>query len=126
MGRDYAYEPMVSEVAEAAHNLPLSDAAVAARILEDIRNDKTWPLEKRLTAAYDLAMVEQSQGRNFEALDLLEDVLRQSEAKLRQVIDLVPHFIFAKNRRGEFVLVNEAVAKAYGTTVEELLGKVIF
>ncbi len=79
MGRDYAYEPMVGEVAEAAHDLPLSDADVAARILEDIRNDTTWPLEKRLTAAYDLAMVEQAQGRTFEALDLLEDVLRQSQ-----------------------------------------------
>jgi hypothetical protein len=68
---------MVGEVAEAAHNLPPSDET--ARIFEDIRNDETLPIQKRLTAAYDLAMVEQAQGRIFEALDLLEDVLRQSE-----------------------------------------------
>jgi hypothetical protein len=36
-------------------------------------------LEKRLTAAYDLAMLEQAQGKTFEALDLLKDVLRQTE-----------------------------------------------
>ena len=52
-----------------------------------------------------------------------ENALRDSEEKLRQVIDLVPHFIFAKNRKGQFILVNRAVAEAYGTTVEQLLGK---
>lgn len=41
----------------------------------------------------------------------------------RQVIDLVPHFIFAKDTEGRFVLVNRALAEAYGTTVENLSGK---
>ncbi|MEQ8755667.1 MAG: response regulator [Coleofasciculus sp. G1-WW12-02] len=49
--------------------------------------------------------------------------LQASEQKLRQVIDLVPHFIFAKNREGEFILVNQALADAYGTSVEHLLGR---
>jgi diguanylate cyclase (GGDEF)-like protein/PAS domain S-box-containing protein len=44
-------------------------------------------------------------------------------AFLRQVIDLVPHFIFAKDEEGRFVLVNKALAEAYGTTAEELVGK---
>jgi PAS domain S-box-containing protein len=47
--------------------------------------------------------------------------LQQSEQKLRQVIDLVPHFIFAKNIDGQFILVNQALADAYGTSVEKLL-----
>jgi len=51
-----------------------------------------------------------------------EDALRESEARLRQVIDLVPHFIFAKDRQGHFILVNQAVADNYGTTVEQLTG----
>ncbi len=42
---------------------------------------------------------------------------------LRQVIDLNPSFIFAKDRAGRFTLVNQAVADNYGTTVEELIGK---
>jgi len=52
-----------------------------------------------------------------------EEALRLSEQRLRQVIDLVPHFIFAKDIEGRFILVNEAIAEAYGTTVEELTGK---
>jgi two-component system sensor kinase FixL len=39
------------------------------------------------------------------------------------VIDVDPNFIFAKDRKGRFTLVNQAVADAYGTTVEDLIGK---
>ena len=42
---------------------------------------------------------------------------------LRQVIDIDPHFIFAKDRDGRFTLVNQAVANAYGTTIEDFIGK---
>ena len=45
------------------------------------------------------------------------------EARLRQVIDLVPHFIFAKDDEGRFLLANRAVAEAYGTTVDGLIGR---
>jgi len=55
--------------------------------------------------------------------DAKEKSIRENEAKLRQIIDLVPHFIFAKDRSGRFILVNKAVADAYGTTVENLIGK---
>jgi PAS domain S-box-containing protein len=51
-----------------------------------------------------------------------QSLLRQKEF-LRQVIDLNPNLIFAKNHAGEFTLVNKAVAEAYGISVEELLGK---
>ena len=49
--------------------------------------------------------------------------LAAQRAFLRQVIDLNPCFIFAKDRRGRFTLVNQAVADTYGTTVENLIGK---
>lgn len=52
-----------------------------------------------------------------------EDELSKQRSFLRQVIDLNPNFIFAKDRDGRFTLVNQAVAEAYGTTVENLLGK---
>lgn len=42
---------------------------------------------------------------------------------LRKIIDLNPSFIFAKNREGRFTMVNEAVARAYGTSVDGLVGK---
>ena len=52
-----------------------------------------------------------------------EEALRRSEARLRQVLDLVPHFVFAKDRDGRFLLANQAVADAYGTTLDDLIGR---
>jgi PAS domain S-box-containing protein len=51
-----------------------------------------------------------------------EEELRLSHAFLRQVVDVDPNFIFAKDREGRFTLVNKAVADAYGTTVNNLIG----
>ncbi len=49
--------------------------------------------------------------------------LVRERALLRQIIDLVPHFIFAKDSGGKYILANKAVAEGYGTTVEGLIGK---
>ena len=53
----------------------------------------------------------------------VEQALEKEHAFLRQVIDVDPNFIFAKDRAGRFTLVNQAVAEAYGTTVENLIGR---
>jgi PAS domain S-box-containing protein len=42
---------------------------------------------------------------------------------LRAVIDLDPNLIFTKDRLGRFTLANKAMADAYGTTPEALIGK---
>jgi PAS domain S-box-containing protein len=42
---------------------------------------------------------------------------------LRQVLDLDPSLIFAKDREGRFTLANRAVASIYGVTPAELVGK---
>ncbi len=52
-----------------------------------------------------------------------EKKIRQSEEILRLIIDLVPHFIFAKNAEGRFLLANKSVADAYGTTTGAIVGK---
>ena len=52
-----------------------------------------------------------------------EEALEKEHAFLRQVIDIDPNFVFAKDRDGRFTLVNQAVADAYGTTVDGLIGK---
>ena len=64
-----------------------------------------------------------AEGRNITERREAELALRDSERLLRQIIDLVPHFIFAKNRDSRFILVNKAVADNYGSTVEALIGK---
>jgi two-component system cell cycle sensor histidine kinase/response regulator CckA len=84
-----------------------------------------WVLETatpRFTASGDF------EGFVGTAIDITErrraeQTLRKERAFLRQVIDINPNFVFAKDREGRFTLVNQAVADAYGTTVEALIGK---
>ena len=52
-----------------------------------------------------------------------QQALERQRFFLNQVIDIMPHFVFAKDREGRFTLVNRAVAEAYGTTIAELVGK---
>ncbi len=49
--------------------------------------------------------------------------LRRHERLLRQIIDANPSLIFVKDWDGRFVLVNQATAEIYGTSVESLIGK---
>ena len=71
------------------------------------------------------------EGKEFElafSVDIsnrkrAEEALRESEAQLRQIIDLVPHFIFVKDETGKFEIVNKATAEVFGTTVEDLTGR---
>lgn len=42
--------------------------------------------------------------------------------RLRQIIDILPQLVFSKDRHGEYILANQALADAYGTTVDELEG----
>jgi PAS domain S-box-containing protein len=51
------------------------------------------------------------------------EALRRHERLLRQIIDANPSLIFVKDWEGRFVLVNQATADIYGTTVESLIGK---
>ncbi len=53
-----------------------------------------------------------------------EDAVKEGEERLRQIIDLVPHFIFAKDSDGRFILANKAVADAYGVEVDDLIGQI--
>ncbi len=51
------------------------------------------------------------------------DALREREAQLRKIIDLVPHRIFVKDFDGKYLLVNQAAADIYNTSVQDLTGK---
>ena len=52
-----------------------------------------------------------------------EATVQAEKAFLRGLIDAVPAFICVKNLAGEFELVNTALARAYGTTVEQMIGR---
>ncbi|MBI1723732.1 MAG: PAS domain S-box protein [Gemmatimonadetes bacterium] len=61
--------------------------------------------------------------RDVTERERAEEALAEQRAFLRQIIDLNPNFILARDREGRFRLGNQAAASAYGTTVEDLLGK---
>ena len=52
----------------------------------------------------------------------VEQTLLQNQAQLRQIIDLIPHMIYTKNRNGRFLLVNRATAEIYATESTQLEG----
>lgn len=53
---------------------------------------------------------------------ILRKKVKLRTAELRQVIDLVPHMIFAMDREGRFLLVNRAMAEFLGKSIRELIG----
>jgi diguanylate cyclase (GGDEF)-like protein/PAS domain S-box-containing protein len=63
-----------------------------------------------------LALRDVSESRRAQA------ALRDSEVLLRQIIDLLPHIIFAKDRQGRYILVNRTMAETTGRTTGEMLG----
>ncbi len=61
--------------------------------------------------------------RDIEDWKRAERDLWESKNVLRQVIDLVPIMIYAKDAEGRFVLGNKAIAEVHGTTPTDLVNK---
>ncbi len=99
--------------------LPLKDAALQA--LRSGAHD--FVLKNRigrLAGAVRQALLESDQTR--ARLDA-EQSVRHRERRLRDVLDLLPHPIYVKDPEGRFVIVNQALADIYGTSVQALVGK---
>ena len=63
--------------------------------------------------------IEQERAQK-EAIEAAKQEAERAEQELREVIDLVPDRIFARNRDGEYLLANQATAEGYGVSPEEL------
>jgi PAS domain S-box-containing protein len=61
--------------------------------------------------------------RNTSASRAASEALARQERFLRHILDLNPGFIYTKDRSGRFTLVNRAVADAFGTTVQDVIGR---
>jgi len=62
-------------------------------------------------------------GRDITQQKIAEEASRQSATLLRQIIDLIPHIIYACNERGEFILANQTMAAAFGLEVDDVIGR---
>ena len=74
---DMEYARLMGELAEEIQAECHPD--LAARVFEAIRRNHALPIRNRLTAAYDLAAAQYQQGKVFEALELLKELLQQTE-----------------------------------------------
>ena len=116
-------------------SLPKAQAAYATMLREGKGEFDTVALRKDGSTFWKQVLMVKKAGREGHYLGhycFMRDVTerkraeqktQRSEALLRQVIDTDPNFIFIKDRAGRFTLANQALADAYGTTVEGLLGK---
>jgi PAS domain S-box-containing protein len=68
---------------------------------------------KWLVAEFNIDITERKRG---------EAALQEHQRQLRQIIDAVPHMIFAKDKDGRFLLANRAIAEAYQKEPETLVG----
>jgi PAS domain S-box-containing protein len=95
---------------------------------ENIGPPRAWSYDEQhfissladiIALALDVCRLRDAEERLAERVALLD----RERAFFRKVIDMAPNFIFAKDRNGRYVLANKAAAEAYGTTVEQLLGR---
>jgi PAS domain S-box-containing protein len=86
-----------------------------------VGGERAWSSEERTFASSigDLVGMMLETQRRRQA----EEELEQQRGSLRQILDINPNLIFAKDRAGRFVLANQSLAELYGTTPEALLGK---
>ncbi len=75
---------------------------------------------KRLPTAVQRALEEARQQAEQRKA---EQELAEQWAFFRKILDIDRNMIFVKDAEGRFVLVNEAVASVFGTTVENMIGK---
>jgi PAS domain S-box-containing protein len=69
---------------------------------------------REIQAAYD-TLAHEAQQRLWAMMET-----RQTQRRLREIVDLVPDMIYVKDRYGRYLLANQATAKALGKTVEQL------
>jgi two-component system, cell cycle sensor histidine kinase and response regulator CckA len=81
-------------------------------------------VDKGLTARKDeLGTLSNAFDNLLQNLRDREQTLWLGEQRLRQIIDAVPHLIYAKDENGRYILANKAIADLLGCSVQEIIGK---
>ncbi|MFN8391481.1 MAG: response regulator [Bdellovibrionota bacterium] len=97
-------------------------------MMEHVGPPRAWAYDEQsfVTSLADIVALLLDSCRRRETEERLAErvaLLDRERAFFRRVIDMNPNFIFAKDRNGRYVLGNRALADAYGTTAEQLLGR---
>jgi two-component system, cell cycle sensor histidine kinase and response regulator CckA len=132
--RDFAPDVVLCD-----HNVPTFDGRMALQQTRAIRPDipfilVTGSLNEETAVSYLKAGASDYILKDrlvrlgpaiLEALDHARQrqALRRHELLVRAIIDANPSLVFVKDWDGRFVLVNQATAEIYGTTVDGLIGK---
>lgn len=95
-----------------------------------------YPQEEKKYFVWTFSPVTTSSGEGTELIlmqghDITENrkILEQarlSEERLRQIIDLLPQRVYAKDFEGKFILVNRAMAESFNKTAADMTGKTSF
>ena len=121
------------------HNIPAFDGRAALQKTQQLRPETpfilvTGSLNEETAVSYlkagasDYILKDRLVRLGPAVLDALasarqRQALVRHERLLHQIINAHPNLIFVKNWEGRFLLVNQASAEVYCTTVEELVGK---
>ena len=105
---------------------------------KDALTGKPYDIEQRIIVGQNIKWVREQaelefdeQGALLSGFGTVQDItdiksnqeaLQRERALLRQVIDAVPSVIFVRDREGRFLLGNQALAQAYGTSPQGLIG----
>ena len=119
--RFYAGAPLITPDGFALGALCILDRT--PRQLSPEEGDLLQVLARQVVSEMELRRSMAGQARMLAERDRVQAVLEQERAFLRRVIDTQPSMVFVKDWDGRFVLVNEALARCYGSTVDGVVGK---
>lgn len=100
------------------------DGSFTAEAVHRRKNGTIYPVEL-VTSYINFGGKEYSCGfaRDISDRKASAEDIRLRLEQLRQIIDLVPSYIFAKDIDGRFLLANKALAEVFGLSPEEIQGK---
>ena len=114
-------EGMIQATHESAQSLTVFDHQVRRRMADGtIRWFHSRSMPRRLedgSTVWDGVEIDVTEAKR------VEEALRDSEAQLHQVMDVVPHFIFAKDPEGRFLFANRVLADVFKMAPEEMVGR---
>jgi len=98
--------------------LMVKDKIIGALVIQNYKDEKAFSKKELELMEYVSSQIGYAISQKQA-----DEKLKENEKRLRQIIDTVPHMVFAKDKYGTFLLANKATAEAYGLSVKEVEGQ---